>query len=91
MRWPDRPKQAKACANLGLMYQHKGEPAVAEPYFKRALQLYEETLGPNHSTTGEVCVCVCVCVVVSLRPELRARRRVVKLDHPLTRHSHLCL
>lgn len=38
--------------NLAVLYLIKGAPAKAEPLHRRAIQIFEARLGPEHPTTG---------------------------------------
>ena len=34
--------------DLAVLYQNNGKYSLAEPLYKRALAIYEKTLGPEH-------------------------------------------
>jgi tetratricopeptide (TPR) repeat protein len=47
--------------NLALLYSDQGKYAEAEPLFKRALKIKEETLGKNHPDVATVCESMAKC------------------------------
>ena len=51
----DHPYVATDLKNLASLYQAQGKYAEAEPLYKRALKIMEQTLGPNHPDVATVC------------------------------------
>jgi len=45
---PDHPDVAQSCHNLTNPYQYRGRYADAEPFYNRALAIYEKALGPEN-------------------------------------------
>jgi tetratricopeptide (TPR) repeat protein len=41
---------ATSLNNLGMIYYNRGRYEQAEAYYKRALAIFEKTLGPTHPT-----------------------------------------
>ncbi|MBK7837542.1 MAG: tetratricopeptide repeat protein [Candidatus Obscuribacter sp.] len=46
---PDHPKVAESLNNLGWLYHQNGNHARAESLYKRAIEIWERALGPDHS------------------------------------------
>ena len=45
---PEDPRLATSLNDLAGLYQAQGKYAEAEPFFKRALAIFEKALGPEH-------------------------------------------
>jgi CHAT domain-containing protein len=45
---PEHPSVARSLNNIGGLHNEQNEPALAEPFFNRALALREKTYGPGH-------------------------------------------
>ena len=45
----EHPDVAQTLNNLAGLYHSQGQYAKAEPLYERALAIYEEALGPDHS------------------------------------------
>ncbi|MDZ4723273.1 MAG: tetratricopeptide repeat protein, partial [candidate division Zixibacteria bacterium] len=45
---PDHPDVALSLNNLAFLYNTQGQYALAEPLYKRALEIREKALGPDH-------------------------------------------
>lgn len=50
----NEPHVAAILENLALLYHTQGRSAEAEPLFKRALGIYEQSLGPTHAAVATV-------------------------------------
>ncbi len=51
---PAHPDLAATIFNLARLYDARQQPGAAEPLFLRSLDMYERTLGPDHTATGLV-------------------------------------
>lgn len=50
---PDHPKVARAASDLGLFLRAQGQPAAAEPYLRRALDIDRKTATPAATVIAE--------------------------------------
>lgn len=48
----DSPDLASSLSNLAIVYMNQKKFAQAEPLYKRALEIYERTKGPDHPYTA---------------------------------------
>jgi Tfp pilus assembly protein PilF len=46
---PEHPKVAESLNNLGWVYHQHGNHIRAESLYKRAIEIWERALGPEHS------------------------------------------
>ena len=53
---PDHASTATALNNLAELYNTQGEYDLAEPFYKRALAIYEKVFGPDHEDTDADCI-----------------------------------
>jgi hypothetical protein len=51
---PDHPDVAESLNHLAEVLQAEGDPAAAEPLYRRALTIDEKALGPNHPETRQI-------------------------------------
>ena len=52
MLGPEHPDTASSLNNLGALLQTQGQLAEAQPYYARALAIWEKVLGPEHPNTA---------------------------------------
>lgn len=50
----DSVEVARSLHSLAVLHRTRGQPAVAEPLLRRALEIYSELLGPEHTRSASV-------------------------------------
>jgi tetratricopeptide (TPR) repeat protein len=50
---PEHPNVATSLNNLAALYKAQGRYAEAEPLYRRALEIWEKALGPEHRVMHE--------------------------------------